>query len=340
MGAPEKFYAVAENIHCTLIRKTTGKFVSQKEDGSAFILYKEDGKEKSFPIPQKFTEIDDWNNEKIKHVAAAMWQGLYGEGSAKEEGIAYIQYWARLQESFGSAYLDLNVDEFSTDLDERLKLMKWTAGIVQEASSIPLSIDSSNLDLLKAGLAECDPSRGKPMINSVSLERPDAIELAASAGAVVIAGATGKESMPQSVEERISNCKELMTVMTDAGLGKSDVFFDPLVFPVSVDKINGTAVIDSVKELRNMYGDEIHFAPGLSNISYGLPNRKLINTVFTYLCWQAGMDGGIVDPRHINMKVFSSMDTATEAFNLAKNLVLGEDEYGMQYIMASREGKL
>lgn len=340
MSATEKFYAVAENIHCTLIRKTTGNFVRQKEDGSAVVLYKEEGKEKSFPIPQKFTEIDDWKNGKIKHMAAAMWQGYYGEGEAKEAGIEYIRYWARLQESFGSAYLDLNVDEFSTDLDERLGLMKWTAGIVQEASSIPLSIDSSNLDLLKTGLAECDASRGKPMVNSVSLERPAAIELAARAGAVVIAGATGKESMPQTVEERIANCQELMSIMSEAGLGKSDVFFDPLVFPVSVDKVNGTAVIDSVKKLRNIYGDEIHFAPGLSNISYGLPNRKLINTVFTYLCWEAGMDGGIVDPRHINMKVLSSMDTTTEAFNLAKNLVLGEDEYGMQYIMASRDGKL
>ena len=340
MSTPEKFYAVAENIHCTLIRKTGGKFVSQKDDGSAYVLYKEEGQEKSFPIPKHYTEIDDWSNGKIKHVAAAMWQGYYGEGSAKEEGIEYVKYWARIQESFGSAYLDLNVDEFSTDLDERLGLMKWAAGIVQEASSIPLSIDSSNLDLLKAGLGACDTSRGKPMVNSVSLERPDAIELAASAGAVVIAGATGKEAMPESVEDRIANCQELMTIMSDAGLSKSDVFFDPLVFPVSVNKANGTDVIESVQELRKIYGDDIHFAPGLSNISYGLPNRKLINTVFTYQCWEAGMDGGIVDPRHINMRVLSSMDTSTEAYTLAKNLVLGEDEYGMQFIMASRDGKL
>ena len=340
MGAPEKFYTVAENIHCTLIRKTTGKFVSQKEDGSAFILYKEEGKEKSFPVPRHFIEIDDWKNGKVKHMAAAMWQGYHGEGSAREEGIEYIRYWARLQESYGSAYLDLNVDEFSTDLDERIGLMKWLAGIVQEASSIPLSIDSSNFELLETGLSQCDPARGKPMVNSVSLERLEAVELAAGVGAVVIAGATGRESMPQAVEERVANCQELMGILSEAGLSKGDVFFDPLVFPVSVDKINGTAVIDSVKELRNIYGDEIHFAPGLSNISYGLPNRKLINTVFTYLCWEAGMDGGIADPRHINMKVFGSMDTSTEAFNLAKNLVLGEDEYGMQYIMASRDGKL
>lgn len=340
MGVPLKYYAVAENIHCTLIRKTGGKFVSQAEDGSASILYKEDGKEKGFPVPQKFIDADDWSNGKVKHMAAAMWQGFYGSGEAQEAGKEYIRYWARMQESYGSAYLDLNVDEFSTDLDERIELIKWAGKIVQEASAIPLSVDSSNIDLLKAGLSICDPGKGKPMVNSVSLERPEAIEVAASAGAVVIAGATGEDSMPQTVEERVENCEKLMGMLMDAGLSKSDVFFDPLVFPVSVDKNNGLAVIDSVKELRNLYGDEIHFAPGLSNISYGLPNRKLINTVFTHVCWQEGLDGGIVDPRHINQKALENMNTATEAYGLARDLVLGKDEFGMKYITASRNGKV
>ncbi len=340
MGTPSEFYAVAENIHCTLIRKTTGKFVTENSDGSASILYKEKGQEKSFPVPEQFINADDWKNEKVKHMAAAMWQGYYGEGDAKQAGIEYIEYWARIQEANASAYLDLNVDEFSTDLDERICLMKWLAGIVQNVSAIPLSIDSSNLDIIRAGLSVCDTSRGKPMINSVSLERPEAIEIAARAGAVIIAGATGAASMPKTVDERVSNCKELMKAVEAAGIAKGDVFFDPLVFPVSVDKINGTAVIDTVQELRNLYGDEIHFAPGVSNISFGLPNRKLINTVFTHVCWLAGMDGGIVDPRHININILNKMDTSREAYHLARALVVGEDEWGMNYISAIREGKI
>jgi 5-methyltetrahydrofolate--homocysteine methyltransferase len=178
------------------------------------------------------------------------------------------------------------------------------------------------------------------MLNSVSLERGEAIELAKEFSTAVVAGATGEERMPNSVEERVENCNRLMEKLKQAGLQEEDVYFDPLVFPVSVDKNNGLAVIETVKELRKVFGDSIHFAPGLSNISYGLPNRKLINQVFTHLCALEGLDGGIVDPRQINEKVLNNMDTSSEQYRLAKALVLGEDEFGMNYISASREGKL
>jgi 5-methyltetrahydrofolate corrinoid/iron sulfur protein methyltransferase len=335
-----QFIAVAENIHCTLIRKVGGKFAKQLDDGTGRIYYKDRGEEKSVKVPQHFVESEDWQNGKVKHLAAAMYLGFYGEGEEKQSGIDYIHYWARIQEEYHGTYLDVNVDEFSTDVEEKRKLMDWLCGIVQEGSQRPLSVDSSNMDILVTGLEKCDLSRGKPMLNSVSLERPEGIELAKRFGTVVVAGATGEEAMPNSVEERVDNCKRLMDKLKDAGLTESDVFFDPLVFPVSVDKNNGVAVIDTVKELRKIYGSDIHFSPGLSNISYGMPNRKLINQVFTHLCALEGMDGGIVDPRHINEKVLNNMDTTTEQYQLAKDLVLGNDEFGMNYITASREGKV
>lgn len=340
MGTFDYFISVAENIHCTLIRKVGGKFAKQLDDGTGAVFYFDKGEEKSFPVPDKFLQSADWQNGKVKHFAAAMWQGFYGEGAAKEQGIDYIKYWAKTQESYGATYQDINVDEFSTDTEERIKLIQFVAGIVQDASGLPLSIDSSNMDLLKAGLDKCDFSRGKAMVNSVSLEKEDAIEVASGYDTVVIAGATGEESMPDTVEERFDNCVRLMDVLKGKGFSESDVHFDPLIFPVSVNKMNGVNVIETVKKLREKYGDAIHFAPGLSNISYGLPNRKLINQVFTYLCAEAGMDGGIVDPRHINLKMLNGMDTSSEQFMLAKDLVLGNDDYGMNYISASREGKV
>jgi 5-methyltetrahydrofolate--homocysteine methyltransferase len=340
MSEIKRFISVAENIHCTLIRKVGGKFAEETSDGRGLIHYFDGGDKKSMEVPEKFVQAEDWKKGKVKHMAAAMWQGFYGKGKVSEQGIDYIRHWAREQESFGATYQDVNVDEFSTDVDERKKLITWVAEIVQDASGLPLSIDSSNLDLLRAGLEACDTSRGKPMVNSVSLERSDAIELAAEYKAVVIAGATGEESMPDSMEDRVENCSRLMDRLEKAGFVPSDVHFDPLVFPVSVNKENGLIIIDTIKKLREMFGQDIHFAPGLSNISYGMPNRKLINQVFTYICVQAGLDGGIVDPRHINLKILNGMDTESEAYTITADLVLGKDDFGMNYISASREGKL
>lgn len=336
----KRFISVAENIHCTLIRKVGGKFAEETSGGQGLIHYFDGGEKKSMEVPGKFVGAEDWKKGKVKHMAAAMWQGFYGKGKVREQGIDYIRHWAKEQESYGATYQDVNVDEFSTDVDERKKLITWVAGIVQDASGLPLSIDSSNLDLLRAGLEACDTSRGKPMVNSVSLERSDAIELAAEYKAVVIAGATGEESMPESMEDRVENCSRLMDRLEKAGFVASDVHFDPLVFPVSVNKENGLIIIDTIKKLREKFGDEIHFAPGLSNISYGMPNRKLINQVFTYICVQAGLDGGIVDPRHINLDVLNGMDTGSEKYTITADLVLGKDDFGMNYISASREGKL
>ena len=267
-----------------------------------------------------------------------MWQGFYGEGAAKQAGTDYVQYWARLQEAKGATYQEINVDEFPAELDERMKLMTWAAGVVQEATSVPLSVDSSNPDMLKTGLDACDMSRGKPMVNSVSLERLDAVELAAAADAVVIAGATGRNEMPNTVEERMTNLEELTAILKDKGFADADIHFDPLVFPISVDGNNGQNVINTVKAVRERFGNDVHFAPGLSNVSFGMPQRKLINTVFTHMCWQAGLDGAIVDPRHVSLESLQNMDTETEAYKIAQALLLGEDDFGMNYITASREG--
>jgi cobalamin-dependent methionine synthase I len=112
------------------------------------------------------------------------------------------------------------------------------------------------------------------------------------------------------------------------------------VFPVSVDPGNGRMILESIEELRKKYGPAAHFAPGLSNISYGMPNRKLINQVFTRLCMQRGLDGGIVDPLQINDAALAKMEEGSEPFRLTRAFLLGEDQFGMNYISAVRAGRL
>jgi 5-methyltetrahydrofolate--homocysteine methyltransferase len=334
------FIAVGENIHCTRIYKVGGTFVKSLDDNTHVIAYKEDGEEKRLPIAKRFVESSDWKNGKVKHAAVAMWQGLHGSESEQRAGVEYLHYMVRHQEANGAAYLDLNVDEFSTDIAERKELIRWAAGIIQQVSRVPLSIDSSNVEILQTGLQACDPAKGSPMVNSVSLERKDAIQVAKTAGAVVIAAATGESSMPTDKQERIANLKSLLSQLEQNGFTFPQIHLDPLVFPVSVDPNNGLMILETIAELRKEYGREIHFAPGLSNISYGMPNRKLINQVFTRLCMDRGLDGGIVDPIQINESALGALDPASESFQLTEAFLTGQDQFGMNYISAVREGKI
>ena len=334
MASKGSYIIVGENIHCTRVRMTSGKFVETAADGKSYLVYKT-GK---MPIPASIVAGEDWKNGKVRHVAVAVQQGLYGNAEEKEAGAAYVANMAREQEAAGAWFLDLNVDEFSLEQEEKIRAIQWAAKVIQKASAVALSIDSSDPEILEAGLSACDPSKGKPLVNSVSLERAALIPIAGKAGACVIAGATGEKAMPESVEERVANIARLMDLLKASKIGVAQVYLDPLVYPASVDVRNSVMVIDSIKALRKQYGPTVHFAPGLSNISYGLPKRNVINQVFARLCLDAGCDGGIVDPAQINDKVLASIDYTNETFRLARELLMGNDEYGMNYISAFREG--
>ena len=332
----ETFLAVGENIHCTRIYKVGGKFCKDIGGGQYAIEYKVVDGVKQLPVPAHFQSGSDWESGKVKHCAVAIWQATSGDAVGQAAGLDYLQNMARRQEAAGAAYLDLNVDEFSTDVAQRVELMKWLVGVIEGACTIPVSVDSSNTEILEAGLASADSTRGKPMVNSVSLERQDAIQLAADAGAVVIASAAGESGLPATVDERMVNLERLGALLNKAGFQPSDLHIDPLVFPISVNGEHGNDFIESCRRVRQAFGPEVHVVAGLSNVSFGMPNRKLINQVFTYLCVQAGADGGIVDPHQINVGVLNGLDTESEEFKLAEALLTGQDDFGMNFITAMR----
>ena len=334
------FICVGENIHCTRVYKVGGKYVAPSAEGGYVINYTANGEQRQLPVPSTFGESADWANGKVKHCAVAISQAVCGQGDAKHAGRDYIQCLARAQEAAGATYLDINVDEFSTDDAERIALMKWTVEAIQEASPLPMAIDSSNVDILRAGLEACDTSRAAAMLNSVSLERPDAVALAAEFGACVIASAAGKDDLPSTTEGRLANLDVLIPKLEAVGITKQKTHVDPLVFPMSTDPTNCKSFLDAVAAIRDKYGPEIHIVAGLSNISFGMPNRKLLNQVFAHMAVAAGADGGIVDPLHINTEVLTTMDTTSTSYQLAYAALNGEDEYGMNYITAAREGSL
>jgi 5-methyltetrahydrofolate--homocysteine methyltransferase len=336
----KSFIVVGENIHCTRIYKVGGSFVKEIPGQCFAIVYGEKGAAKHLPVPQAFLESADWAAGKVKHCAVAAWHGLYGDGAGKAAAADYLQTLARKQQAADASYLDVNVDEFSTDLEERLRVMQWMAGVVQQAATLPLSIDSSNPAILRAGLKACDAARGRPMVNSVSLERAQSIPVAAEFKAVVIASAAGEKDLPCTTEGRLENIAALMKKLDAAGIRKGDIFIDPLVFPVATDSNNGRHFLEAVAALRAAYGATIHISGGLSNVSFGMPNRRLINQVFACLAVDAGADGGIVDPLQINGKIIAGLDRNAESFKLAQALLTGEDLFGAEFIAAHREGRL
>lgn len=330
---------VGENIHCTRVYKVGGNFVKPHGAGHA-IVYGGKADTRYLPIPPRFLETADWAGGKVKHCAVAVWQGLYGDAAGKAAAVDYLQYLAMRQEATDASFLDVNVDEFSTDIAERCRAIKWVAEVVQVKSKLPLSIDSSNPAILRAGLEACDQKRGRPMVNSVSLERQESIKVAAEFKAVVIASAAGEKDLPCDTAQRLANINRLMPMLTAVGITGSSIYVDPLVFPIATDSNNAQSFIEAVAAIRKTYGPEIHITGGLSNVSFGMPARKLINQVFTWLVVEAGGDSGILDPLQMNAKILAAVDTTTEPFKLAKALLTGEDMFGAEFIMAHREGKL
>ncbi|MBU1855712.1 MAG: dihydropteroate synthase [Verrucomicrobia bacterium] len=331
------FIVIGENIHCTRVLKRDGNLV----DAAAHVIrYDDAGKKKTLPIPEILLKSADWENGKIKHCVAAIWQGLYGQGPAQEAGRDYLRVMAAKQEKAGASFLDVNVDEFSMDLPERIKAMQWTAALVQGASRLPLSIDSSNSDIMRAGLKACEQARGRPMVNSISLERIGLLGAVAEYQPAVVASAAGEKGLPANTEERLDNLGRLIPQLTAKGIQMDWIHVDPLVYTISTEANNGKMFLDAVQAIRAKYGPAVHIIGGLSNVSFGMPARKLINQVFAYLAVEAGGDGGIVDPLQINAKILQGLDTKAEPFQLAKALLLGTDDFGMNFIAAHRAGKL
>jgi 5-methyltetrahydrofolate--homocysteine methyltransferase len=334
------FAIIGENIHCTRIFKVGGANVKKLDSGSHVITYTAGKDARQLPIPEHFTKGADWEASRVKHCAVAVWQGLYGKGADQTAGVSYLQALAAKQEASGARFLDVNIDEFSTDADEKLRAVKWVADVVQRGAKLPLSIDSSNPAILRAGLAACDRARGPAMVNSVSLERVDSIAVAAEFKAAVVASAAGEKGLPSSLDERLANIARLIPKLQAAGIQLGATYVDPLVFPISTDSNNGRALLDAIRQIRATHSEGIHITGGFSNVSFGMPARKLINQVFTWLAVEAGADSGIVDPMQINAKILDSLDTNADTFKLARALLTGEDEFGAEFISAHREGKL
>ena len=339
--SPDDFTIIAENIHATRIVLRNGKRATTLDDGTEAVPFKgESGETAYLRVPESYKSTQPYEQGQIKHFLIAMNKGIGDDPTEQAEGAAYVRYEALRQAAAGAHFLDLNADEVSPRVDVRREAMRWLVKTVEEVSTVPLSVDSSDPEIIAAGLAECDGRAGRPMMNSLALERLETLELVKQHNARVIVTASGPDRMPDDAEERVSNVAQAMDAVLAAGIPLSDVYVDCLVFPVSVAAEYPSHYLDAVKEVRQTYGPEVHITGGLSNISFGLPNRKLINDTFIHLGLEAGIDGGIIDPIQSKIQRVFSLHVETEGVKLALEALLGHDDFCVNYIKAWREKRI
>lgn len=337
------FTIIGENIHCTRKVKRGGKRAKQLPDGSEVVVFAgADGAEMHMPIPQAIREGQAYGGGMIPHVAAAVELGLSDDADQQRIGQAYVQWLARRQLDRGAAYLDVNVDEVSPDVNRRNQAMRWIVPVVQAVSDKPLSIDSSELATLQIGLDayDADKGGGAAMLNSASLERPQTVELAHRYGCATVVLASGASGMPSSADERVANLDKMVQLCRQAGLELSQLYIDPLVLPASASPESPPQVLEAIRRIRAEFGEDVHIAGGHSNVSFGLPMRRMLNAVWIHLAMEAGVDSGIIDPITSHPTDIARLDADSQTVKMARAGFLGEDLYFMEYIGAWRAGKL
>ncbi len=333
-----KFTIIGENIHATRVLRLNGKRVGLNEDGVESVIYYKDGVKTYMTIPEEIKKTQPYQQGQAKHFMIAIWKGIFGTSEESEDGAKYVINEIQRQEKFNSNFLDLNVDEMSHKLDIQIESMRWLMDVFQNNASMPPSVDSSNSEIINSGLKEYKGKQGRPMINSIALERLETFSLAKEFNAKVILTGASKDGMPSNSEERVSNINEIINHAKENNISFEDIHLDPLVFPISVDKEYGGHFFDSILKLREIYGPEINISGGLSNVSFGLPRRKLVNDVFVKICMNNGLDSGIIDPIQIKIAEIKKLDESSEDYKMAENMLMGRDDFCMNYITYCRQG--
>ena len=212
---------------------------------------------------------------------------------------------ALTQVAAGAQMLDINA---GIPLADEPAMLARAVKLVQSVTDVPLSIDSSIIEALEAGLSVYV---GKPLVNSVTgedevMER--VLPLVARHGAAVVAISNDDTGISEDPEVRFSIAKRIVERAADHGIPASDVVVDPLVMPIGAMGSAGQQVFSLVRRLREELG--VNTTCGASNISFGLPNRHHITGTFLAMAMGAGMTSAIMSPLHEEVK------TAIQAANV------------------------
>ena len=213
-----------------------------------------------------------------------------------ENDIDYILSEGVNQQEKGVHILDVNVG--LPDVDE-VHMLKNTVCELQAIIDLPLQIDTSNIAAMEEALRRYN---GKAMINSVNGKREsmEAIfPLVKKYGGLVVALTLDENGIPDTAQGRVKIAENILKVANKYGIDKKDIIFDTLAMTISADNQAAVATLSSLKTIKNELG--CHTSLGVSNISFGLPNRDAVNGTFFALALQNGLSAAIMNPYSVDM---------------------------------------
>jgi cobalamin-dependent methionine synthase I len=249
------------------------------------------------------------------------------EKAVVDRDAEFISNLAQKQFEAGATYIDVNAGTLTSGEPEALE---WLTQVVQGAVSAPISFDTPNPEALERALRAYDPCNGQPMINSITAESvryESILPFVKNFNAKIIALAMDDSGIQQDPAKRLSVARNLIQKLTSAGVPLDDIYVDPLTFPIGTGSDVALAMLDIIEKVMAEYPG-VHTIAGISNISHGMPARKLLNQAMTVLALSKGLDAAIIDP---NDRYLMGLIASAEA-------LLGKDEYCVNYITLSRGG--
>jgi len=229
---------------------------------------------------------------------------------------------AKAQVEAGASMLDVNA---GIPLADEPQILADTIKLVQSLTNVPLSIDSSIVEALEKG---CDVYKGKPLINSVTGEEERlevVLPIVKKYNAAVVAISNDETGISEDPDVRFDVAKKIVQRAQDFGIPKEDVVVDPLVMPIGAMNKAGKQVFHILNRLRDELG--VNSTCGASNISFGLPNRHGMNSVFLAMAAGAGMTSAIMNPLH---------EPEMQGI-MASDVLLGTDPDCLRWIKKYRE---
>ncbi|MYB35715.1 MAG: methyltetrahydrofolate cobalamin methyltransferase [Gammaproteobacteria bacterium] len=247
-----------------------------------------------------------------KILAEEMKQGDYSR--VEQDAIAQVQA--------GAGMLDVNA---GIPLADEPRILAECIQLVQSVTDVPLSIDSSIVAALEAGL---EVYQGKPLLNSITgeEERLEAVlPLVAKYNCAVVAISNDEAGISENPDDRFDVAKKIVERAADYGIHHSDIVVDPLVMPVGAVNSAGRQVLHLVKRLREEL--KVNTTCGASNFSFGIPNRKGMDGHFISMAIGAGMTSAITNPLH--EEVMQGV--------MAANVVMGHDRNCAKWLKKYRQ---
>jgi len=232
----------------------------------------------------------------------------------------FVRKEALAQVRAGADILDVNVGMAGVD---EIALLPQTLQAVMEVVDVPLSLDSDNPKALEAALKVY---QGKPIINSVTgqeLSLNSILPLVKEYGAAVIGLTMDDKGIPQNADQRVAIAHRIIDRAESLGIPREHVIIDCLCLTIATDNQAGLVTLQAIRKVKAELG--VNQTLGASNISFGLPDRGVLNSAFLALAIAAGVTCPVVDAAKVRQAV------------LATDLLLGRDSYAMRYIKAYRQ---